>query len=149
MFSRATYSFYSQLNKTTSGKITEIINIRIEERKTSYKRKCIRFKQKRITKQTSLPLDLFTFEYDYEIKSCIGYLESSRYVNFITVLNYILFVYDNICFQLDSSWNIFILIYSLSTANYPLENETYGHKRDSFAAALAHNGIVTAVRCFA
>lgn len=71
--------------------------------------------------------------------------EASRYADFITTLNYKLLASDNIYFERQLSHGIFILqyTYSSSTTNCLLESETYDHKYDSFAVALAHNGIVS------
>lgn len=83
---------------------------------------------------------------------CRRLLEASRYADFITALNYELFASDNVYLERQLSredlyFNIHIL--SSGTTNCLLESETYDRKRDSFAAALAHNGIVTAVHRFA
>lgn len=82
-------------------------------------------------------------KYDYKWKSGIGHLQASRYVELYCSIKL-----QTICFwqYLLSTQQlaeyIYTLIYSLSTTNCPLENETYGHKRDNFATTLAHNGIV-------
>lgn len=72
----------------------------------------------------------------------VGHLEASRRRLYYSIKLQTVCIRQYLLSTQQLAEYIYTLIYSLSTTNYPLENETYGHKRDSFAAALAHNGIV-------
>jgi len=121
----------------------------LKERKTSYKQKCIQLKQS----NNEIGVSSARFVYvRIWLRDKIRYwlfrvFEIRKF--YYSIKLHIVCIWQYLLSTRQLVEYIYTYIYSLSTANYPLENETYGHKRDSFAAALAHNGIVTAVRCFA
>lgn len=97
----------------TSGKTTEINSWRERERERNIlpRAKITNVLTKQWNnKIASAFRTCLRSKYNHKTKSCIiDHLEASRYADFIAVLNYILFAFDNICFQLDSLQNIFIL----------------------------------------